>query len=423
MRTHSLFTSPAIATAGVAAGACLLAACATTNSDPRLTGATIHERALTLDTHIDVPLNYATVEQDPGGFTTLQNDLPKMRAGALDGAFFIVYTPQGPLTDEGYAEARRIAETRYAGISRMMAAYSNEIGFARTADEVEAIHASGRLVALIGMENAFPIGPSLDDLPMWAERGVRYVSATHFGHNQFGDSSNPNLEGGDPEVKAGGLTPLGEDLIRGLNRHGIMVDVSHTGKATTLEAIALSRAPVIASHSGANAVHDNARNLDDEQLRAIAENGGVVQVVAFDTYLLAPTPARILAEERVNQRFGVASRNDLAEFSDERVAEYRAAIAAARRSVDPADLDALMDHVDHVVAVAGIDHVGIASDFDGGGGLAGWRDTSQTAAVTDAMIARGYSEADIAKIWGGNLLRVMRAVEAVAAEIAAENEA
>jgi len=373
----------------------------------------LHDRVMTLDTHVDIGAGYATHIIDPGRFTRAQVDLPKMRAGGLDAAFFIVYVGQGLISPIGYDEAAAIADDKYDAIMRMIRAYPDQVALATTADEVEAIHASGRLVTLIGMENSWPLGEDLSTVALWAERGVRYVSVTHFGNNQFGGSSNPNLAQGDPQEDPG-LTALGRGLIAELNDHGVMVDVSHVGKRTMLEAIALSRAPVIASHSGARAVYDHPRNLDDEQLRAIADNGGVAQMVAFRRYIGEVDADLAQAERALAQELGFNSRADFAAASPSERDVYAARLRALRAQMNDIDIAVMVDHIDHAVCVAGIDHVGIASDFDGGGGVGGWDDATETPAVTAELIRRGYSEADIAKIWGGNVLRVMRAVEAAA---------
>jgi membrane dipeptidase len=373
----------------------------------------LHDRVLTLDTHIDIDGGYATYRLDPGVFNRAQADLPSMRAGGLDAGFFIVYVGQGAISPIGYEEAAAIAEDKYQAILRMIRAYPDQIALAVTADQVEAIHASGRLVALIGMENSWPLGEDLSNVELWADRGVRYVSITHFGNNQFGGSSNPNMAQGDPPEDPG-LTELGRGLVAELNRLGVMVDVSHVGKRTMLEAIELSTAPVIASHSGARAVYDHPRNLDDEQLRAIRDNGGVAQMVAFRRYIADIDPELAAAEQALAAEFGFTSRAAFAEADQATMDRFRDEIAALRASMNDVTIEDLADHIDHAVAVAGIDHVGIASDFDGGGGVGGWDDASQTPAVTAELIERGYSEEDIAKIWGGNVLRVMRAVEAAA---------
>lgn len=373
----------------------------------------LHERVLTLDTHIDIGDGYATHRLDPGRFTEAQADFPKMRAGGLDAGFFIIYTAQGPLTDEGYAAARAHAENSYQAINRMITGYPSQIGLARTADEAEAIHASGRLVALIGMENAYPLGLSVDDIPLWAERGVRYVSLSHFGNSQFGGSSNPNLATGESPIDPG-LSDLGKELVEALNDHGIMVDISHVGPRTGMEALEMSRAPVIASHSGAREVLDHPRNLTDDQLRAIRDNNGVAQMVALRSYVRQLPPEMIAERDALREELGLTTREGRAAATDETRAEYARRWGEIRARYDDVTVADFVDHIDHAVEIAGIDHVGIASDFDGGGGVEGWDDASETFAVTQELIRRGYSEEDIAKIWGGNLLRVMRAVEEAA---------
>jgi membrane dipeptidase len=377
--------------------------------------AALHDRILTLDTHVDIGANFGTSELDPGGDTNAQVDLPKMRDGGLDAAFFIVYVGQGPVDEAGYASAREAAEEKYAGISRMLTNHPDQISLARTADEVEAIAATGRRVALIGMENAYPLGGSIDDVPMWAERGVRYMSITHFGNNQFGDSSNPTVDEGENPIDQG-LTDLGRDLVASLNDHGIMIDVSHVGKTTGLEAMALSRAPVIGSHSGARAVYDHARNFDDEQLIAFRDTGSVAQMVAFRGYVGAVDPDLTAARNALFVEYGLNTAAGRAAITPEMRALVIERLAALRTEYPDVTLSDYVDHIDHAVSVAGIDHVGIASDFDGGGGVGGWDDARQTPAVTAELVRRGYSEDDIAKLWGLNVLRVMRAVEAAAAE-------
>lgn len=369
----------------------------------------LHSRVITLDTHVDIGRGYATPQLDPGVMTRAQVDLPKMRAGGLDAAFFIVYVAQGSLTEQGYANARQRAEDSYQAIKRMTRAYRDQIGLARTADEVEALHAEGKLVALIGMENAYPLGTSVDEIPLWAERGVRYVGITHMGNNQFGGSSNPRLDQGDKPDQ--GLTDLGRELVKKLNDYGIMVDISHVGKRSSLEAMALSRAPVIASHSGVTGVHPNLRNLDDEQLDAIKANGGVAQMVAFRSYVAAVDPRIQRGQDELRQRYLSAGWSGA---SDADVKAYMDGLAELRRTYQDVTLAQFIDHIDYAVDRIGIEHVGIVSDFDGGGGVEGWDDATETINVTWELMRRGYSEDEIRALWSGNVLRVMRAVEAAA---------
>lgn len=398
--------------AGLSLAVLTLGACSQAKSDQALSAEAVHHNVITLDTHVDIPLTYMTDEMDPGMDTDAQVDIAKMEVGGLDAAFFIVYIPQSKIADVKYAEAQEIAETRFAAIERLTQKYSDRIELARTAADVRRIHKSGKRVALIGMENAFPLGASVDDVPMWAERGVRYMGITHMGHNQFGDSSNPKVQWGETDVMYGGLTPLGKDLVKAMNAAGIMVDVSHAAKSTMMQAVALSKVPVIASHSGIMEVSKSARNLDDEQLRALAKNGGVVQVVALASYVKGLTQAQEDFKTAVRKEMGLETDKALYGMGEAMKDDYFARLKPMSEMEAKASVSDYADHIDHAVKIAGIDHVGIASDFDGGGGIVGWNDATETLNITKELVKRGYSEIDIEKIWGGNLLRVMEAVEA-----------
>lgn len=369
----------------------------------------LHERILTLDTHIDIPLNYMT-EIDPQFTTDLQVDLPKLDAGHLDSGFWIIYTPQGEMTAAGYKEGRKIAETRLRAIQRFVSKYPDRVEQALTAADVRQIVEDGKHAVLMGMENAYPLGASTGNVETWAARGVRYMGITHFGHNQFGDSSNANPER-DNGPRHNGLSQLGKELVVAMNRAGIMVDVSHAGKATMMQAADLSRTPIIASHSGVKAIADSARNLDDEQLLKIKEVGGVAQIVALGAYVKAPTPEQAAFSEEIEAKYNVKTSADVEKLSETDKAALDVDRAKLRALEPPASVSDFVDHIDHAVKVAGIDHVGIASDFDGGGGIVGWNDATETPNVTEELVSRGYSEEDIAKIWGGNLLRVLESTE------------
>ena len=377
---------------------------------------TLHERTLTLDTHVDIPLDYMR-GIDPGFETDQQVDLPKMVKGGLDAAFFIIYTPQTPFSLEDamaadYEAANKIAETRFRAIQNLLIEYPEQVSLCISAAEVRDVVSKGRRAVLIGMENAFPLGPDLSKVELWARRGVRYMGLTHMGHNQFGDSSNPKTQWGETESLHGGLSKLGERLVRKLNDVGVMVDVSHAAKSTMMQATQLSRVPVIASHSGVIGVAQSARNLDDEQLMAIKANGGVVQLVALGAYVKALNPEQEAFRMSVREEMGVETDAKLYAMDEVTAGLYRKRLAALSDISPAATVADFVDHIDYAVKIMGIDHVGIASDFDGGGGIVGWEDASKTPAVTDELERRGYSEADIVKIWGGNLLRVMDAVEA-----------
>lgn len=388
----------------------------------------IHDRTLTIDTHDDIPFNFATPEVDPGVRGDRQVDLPKMSEGGLDVGFFVVYTGQGDNTAEGYAGAYEQAISKFDAIHRMTdAMYPDRIELARTADDVERIVAAGKLVAAIGIENGWPVGEDLGNLATFHELGGRYITLAHNGHNQISDSANPRP--GEPAEMHGGISDFGAEVIAEMNRLGIMVDVSHISRNAMLEAARLSRAPVIASHSACRALCDVSRNMDDEQLLALRDNGGVIQTVALGAFV-KQVPARDAAiEALLVETTGYAGMAEafqaMAAASEEEQAEFEAMWAALQQriaeEIDPLhpapNVSDFVDHIDHAVRLIGIDHVGISSDFDGGGGVAGWNNAAETGNVTLELVRRGYSEEDIAKLWGGNLLRVWREAEAVAALI------
>jgi membrane dipeptidase len=386
----------------------------------------LHERLLTIDTHDDIPSNFATPEVDPGVREGRQVTLPKMREGGLDVAFFVVYVGQGERTEEAYARAKESALSKFAAIHRMAEEmYPDEIEIAFTADDVERIAGEGKLVAAIGVENGYPIGLDLANIEEFYDLGGRYITLSHGGHNQICDSSSPR--GNDGPVEHGGISEFGEQVIAEMNRVGMMIDVSHVSRDSMLDAVRLSQAPIIASHSSARALCDVPRNLDDEQLLAMKENGGVAQMVALGAFVKAQ-PERRESTMALREELGVRRmpRSEIDAMSDEERADFEAKMATYQERMaeldaiyPPANVQDFVDHIDHAVELIGIDHVGISSDFDGGGGLQGWNDASETANVTAELVRRGYSEEDIAKLWGQNLLRVWREVEQVAAQLRA----
>jgi membrane dipeptidase len=377
--------------------------------------ADLHARMLTLDSHIDIPAGYATPAADPGVRGEMQVDLPKMAEGGLDAGFFIVYVGQGPETPEGYAEAYRQALDKFEAIHRQAEQYPDRIEMAYSPDDVERIVAAGKVAACIGVENLHPAGPDAAGIEEFHRRGARYMSLTHAGDNHLGDSANLLGKLDEPSAEThGGLTAAGRAAIAEMNRLGVMLDVSHASEATTLQAIEASRAPAIASHSALRGVHDIPRNLSDRALRALAAKGGVVQVVAFDSYLRAPAPEKTAAIRALREELGLTSAAAWRASTPEQRATYRARLTALHARHGRAGVADLVDHVDHAVRLVGIEHVGIASDFGGGGGIEGWDDAAQSGNVTAELVRRGYAEADIARLWGGNLLRVWRAVERAA---------
>jgi membrane dipeptidase len=394
------------------------AGCAAGQSDLEQRARQIHERVLTLDTHVDIPFNYATAEVNPCEPNRFQVDIPKMEAGGLDAAFFIVYVGQTERTPENYERAKRDAMTKFDAIHRM----TNElcpdrIELAHSAADVERIWRSGKRVAAIGIENGYVIGRDLSLLARYHELGARYMTLAHNGHNDIADSAQPRPQFGDAPAEHGGLSAFGEQVVAEMNRLGIMVDISHVSKAAMLHAVRVSRAPVIASHSSTTALAPVPRNMDDEQLRALAANGGVMQTVALGSFVRAPNAARQRAITALREEFGITGGGGISLLQGERRANWDRRMAEIEQRWPSPDISDFVDHIDHAVRLIGIDHVGISSDFDGGGGVTGWQDASETLNVTTELVRRGYSEEEIGKLWSGNLLRVWREVERVAAEL------
>ena len=373
----------------------------------------IHERALTIATHADIPFNFATEEVDPGVRGDRKVDLPKMREGLLDVGFFIVFVGQTERTAENYEQAKADAMTKFEAIHRMTEEmYPDEIELAYTTDDVQRIHASGRLVAMIGIENGYVIGKDLSLLEKYHELGARYITLAHGGHNDIADSATPRDH--EPESEHDGLSGFGEEVVAEMNRLGIMVDVSHISKQAMLDATAASQAPVMASHSSTVTINDHPRNMDDEQLLALRDNGGVIQTVALGAFVKSVPLEKQEAVAALREEMGVEGRAGVRNLSDEQRAEYDRRMMELDEQWPPANVQDFVDHIDHAVELIGIDHVGISSDFDGGGGIVGWNDASETFNVTLELVRRGYSEEDITQLWGGNLLRVLSDVERVA---------
>ena len=327
---------------------------------------------MTIDTHIDINVANFTDSLNYTMNTDTQFNLPKMIEGDLDVAWLVVYTAQGDLDEEGYKAGYENAISKFDAIDRLINEYApDKVELALNSDDVRRILAKGKKVIMIGVENAYSMGLDTSNVKKFWERGARYVSLTHNGHNQFSDSNTGEFDG---TALHNGLSDLGKKVVELLNYHGIMIDISHPSKEAIKQMTELSKAPIIASHSSARALRDHPRNVDDEQLNWIKENGGVIQTTALDFFL-------------------------------------------TDRDNPPANMDDFMDHIDYMVEKIGINHVGISSDFDGGGGIEGWNDSSETKNVTSALRERGYSESEITKLWGGNLLRVLDEVQEIAAKL------
>ena len=380
----------------------------------------IHDAVMTLDTHIDIPFNYATEEVDPGNVNAdFQVDYPRMQEGGLNVGFFVVYYGQAERTPENYEAAREGAMTKFDAIHRATSMHSDVIELAYTADDAERIHAEGKLVAMIGIENGFVTGQDLSLLETYHERGARYLGLVHNGHNDISDSCNPREDLGDAETEHGGISEFGREVIAELNRLGILVDVSHASKDAMLQAAEASAAPIIASHSSTTALADVSRNMDDEQLQALAANGGVMQTVALRSFVKTDPPEKTAATEDAMAEFGVSSFGEIRTLSEEDQTALRARLTDIGAEF-PVTVGDFVDHIDHAVEVMGIDHVAISSDFDGGGGVDGWDDASETFNVTLELVKRGYTEDQIAQLWSGNTLRILREAERIAAEMQAE---
>ena len=405
-------------------GALALSACATTRIDPRsdadLTAAarSLHDRIITIDTHDDIPLNFATAAVDPLD-ADRQVNLTKMKAGGLDVGFFIVFVGQTPRTEENYARAKADAMTKFEAIRRMTTAmYPDRIELAYSPADVERIHAAGKLVAAIGIENGYVIGKDLSLIRRYFDLGARYMTLAHSQNNDLCDSST------DPRgPEHNGVSAFGRQVVAEMNRVGMMVDVSHVSKDCMMQATALSRAPVVASHSSARAVADHPRNLDDEQLRAIKANGGVAQMVALGTYVRVDPLEKRAAIDSLRRTLGLppggrgGGGGGFSSLTDEQRAQLQRGMGAINARWPGPTVSDFVDHIDHAVSVAGIDHVGISSDFDGGGGITGWRDASETMNVTKELLRRGYDDRQIRKLWGANLLRVWDANQRVASRL------
>lgn len=337
----------------------------------------IHKNIITLDTHCDIDVKNFTESINYSNNIDTQCNIPKMEIGGLDVAWFIVYTGQGELNTKGYEKAYENAISKFDAIHNLVNTYSSDkIGLALNSNDVRKIHSSGKKVAMIGIENGYPIGLDITNVEKFYNRGARYMSLSHNGHSQLCDSNTGEEDG---VYLHNGLSDLGVEVIKEMNRIGMMIDISHPSKEAIRQMIKISKAPVIASHSSARKLCNHSRNLDDEQLGWIKENGGVVQTVAFKSYLNSE-------KSKPN----------------------------SKNKVDVSDF---VDHIDYLVGLIGINHVGISSDFDGGGGIDGWEDASETFNVTLELVKRGYSEVEIEKIWSGNLLRVLDEVSQISKKI------
>ncbi|MGR4863209.1 dipeptidase [Caulobacter sp. LARHSG274] len=380
----------------------------------------LHDRVLVLDSHVDVPLDLGVGPHEIAIDGDGQVDLPKLERGQVDAAVLAVFVPQGPRTPEGYAKARADADTKLAAIRAIAERHPDRALLARSAADVEAAAKAGKRAIIAGFLNAYPFGESLEPIDAYYQAGVRSFGFVHAGNNAYADSSRPS---GEPKVEWGGLSPLGKAAVAKLNDLGVIIDVSQLTPEGVFQTLKLSRAPVIASHSGVQGVVDAPRNLSDNELYAIKANGGVVQVVAFGPYLVKPGPDFAARVTPIRAQFGLpAAYAKAADGTEILPPDKRADYSHAINALLPkATVKDLVDSVDYAVKRIGIDHVGLSSDFNHGGGVVGWANEGEAANVTAELVRHGYSEADIGKLWGGNYLRVFKAVETQAQYIKKTN--
>lgn len=393
----------------------------------------IHKNVMTLDTHCDINVKNFTDSINYTQKLTSQVNLPKMQEGGLDVPWFIVYTGQDSLNAAGYKAAYENAMSKFEAIHKLCEEIApDQIELATTSEEARRIWKSGKKVAMIGIENGYPVGEDITNVEKFYNLGGRYMSLAHNGHSQLSDS---NTGEADNVWLHNGLSDLGKQVVAEMNRVGMMIDVSHPSKEAMRQMIELTKAPIIASHSSARALCNHSRNLDDEQLQWMKENGGVVQTVAFESYLNTEKDEKRDAElnkirKEVIEAAGLPwmERSELIALPSKERSEMFEKYGALRPAINekikeatdlpPAvDVADFVNHIDYLVEKMGLEHVGISSDFDGGGGIEGWNDASETMNVTVELVRRGYTEEQIEKLWSGNLLRVLDEVQAIAQKL------
>ncbi len=376
----------------------------------------IHNRVLPLDTHADTPLRmiepgFNMAERHDPRETGSKVDYPRMKEGGLDAIFFAAFVAQDIRDDDGHTRAKALCLQMIDSIITSTDRNADIVGLALNPADAYELEKEGKRAIYIGIENGYPVGKDLSNVELYFNKGVRYITLVHSSNNDLADSAT------DPDgTEHGGISDFGVDVDKEMNRLGIMVDVSHGNDSVFYDAITVSKAPIIASHSNARSVTDHRRNMTDEMLKLMADNGGVVQLTMLSDYLReAPVnPARDSAVAVLRARMKPAGEMTLEERTSLRQAFNE---LNEKYPVPPATVEHVADHIDHIVKVAGIDHVGIGCDFDGGGGIEGVFDASEVMNITIELVKRGYTEEQIQKIWGGNLIRVFEEVQAVAKQI------
>lgn len=378
----------------------------------------IHDKVLTIDTHADTPLRmiepgFSLAERHDPNETGSKVDYPRMKEGGLDAIFFATFVAQDIRDDDGNSRAKALCLQMIDSVVASTERNSDIVGLALDPDDAYELEKAGKRAIYIGIENGYPIGRDVSNVELYYNKGIRYITLVHSSNNDLADSAT------DPDgTEHGGISELGAEVVKEMNRLGIMVDISHGNDSVFYDAIALSKAPIIASHSNARSVTDHRRNLTDEMIKLMAKNGGVVQLTMLSSYLrdIPANPERDSAYAELRAKMKPA---------DEMTQEERSAMRQAFNEIDEkypnpkANVKHVVDHIDHIVKVGGIDHVGIGCDFDGGGGIDGIFDASEVMNITIELVKRGYTEEQIEKIWGGNLIRVFKEVQSVAKKIQA----
>lgn len=391
----------------------------------------LQERILSFDSHITLPANFGMEGNEADKDGSGRFDLVKTARGRLSGAALTIFAwpemwngPNGPhRPTEGFVqEARNLQEVRYQSIMAMVRDYPNQVAIAYTPHDMRRLHGEGKFAVFISMLNAYPLGTDLNQLDLWAARGMRMFGFSYVGNNAWADSSRPLPFFNDTADALDGLSPLGRQAVQRLNDLGVIIDVSQMSSKAVEQVAQLSRTPLVASNSAPRAMVDIPRNLSDKEMQLIKNSGGVVQVVAFSTYL---KPLSQKTQDKLNAlraRFDLLPLPNLAvalmpgdpiiaAWPEQRFGQYASELYGILEEEPPASLKEFGDAIDYTVRKVGIDHVGISSDFNEGGGVSGWSDVSEARNVTAELLSRGYSEADIAKLWGGNFLRVWEQVQ------------
>ena len=368
----------------------------------------IHSSILTVDTHCDTPMEFSDPAFDLGvKHEDCCVDFPRMTEGGLHAEFFAVFTGQGPRNDSTYNKVNEKALEIFNEINRNVEKNSSLAEIARTPDDAYRLKKEGKIAAFIGVENGYPIGKDISRIKQYYDLGARYITLAHTKNNDICDSST------DPEgAENDGLSPFGMKVVKEMNRLGMMVDISHISDKSFFDVLKITNAPVIASHSSCRALCGSPRNLSDDMLLALKENGGVIQICILGNYLKTPEPNPELDAKikELQTRYG-----DYNLLSDSVKKIVRKEFKTIQTTYEkPATVKDVVDHIDHVVQVIGIDYVGIGTDFDGGGGVEGCRTASEMKNITIELLHRGYSKSDITKIWGGNIMRVLQKVEDLA---------